>query len=205
MDLRHLTTATRAGLPVVLSPLTAADIERVHDLVQDPEIPRWTTVPSPYSLADAESFVNDFNAVAWRQIADGTFTTDRGGPEVVWGVRIAEGSPLAGLHGSIGLRPADGGAVEIGWWLGAEARGHGVMRAAVARLIEVAFSAQAPFRATAVHWHAFIGNLPSAVIAQRTGFRYTGIEEKFDRPHWSAIIHPGDPIAPREDWPDLTE
>lgn len=79
------------------------------------------------------------------------------------------------------------------------------MRAAVARLIEVAFSAQAPFRAPAVHWHAFIGNLPSAVIAQRTGFRYTGIEEKFDRPHWSAIIHPGDPIAPREDWPDLTE
>ncbi len=203
MDLRRLTTATRAGLPVVLSPLTAADAERVCELVQDPEIPRWTTVPSPYSLADAERFVNEFAATAWRQLANGTYTTERGGPEVVWGVRIGDDSPLAGLHGSIGLRSAGDGAVEIGWWLGAEARGLGLMRAAVARLVALAFSADAPFQATAVHWHAFIGNRASAVIAQRTGFRYTGIEEKFDRPHWSAIIHPGDPIAPRDDWPDL--
>lgn len=83
MDLRRLTTATRAGLPVVLSPLTAADAERVCELVQDPEIPRWTTVPSPYSLADAERFVNEFAATAWHQLADGTYTTERGGPEVV--------------------------------------------------------------------------------------------------------------------------
>lgn len=207
MDLHRLTTTTRSGLPVVLSPFTAADIERVRDIVQDPEIPRWTFVPSPYSLADAESFVGGYAATAWQQVAEGAYTTALGGPELVWGVSIGEGSdpsgPPAGLHGSIGLRPAGDGAVEIGWWLGPDARGHGVIRAAVALLIEVAFSPETPIRARAVHWHAFLGNLPSAVIAQRTGFRYTGIEERLDRPHWSAVIEPGDPIAPRDDWPQL--
>ena len=204
MDLRRLTTTTRTATPIVLAPFTGADIARIHELCQDPEIQRWTVVPSPYLREAAEGFVNEHAAAAWRQVAEGTFTAERPGPELIWGVRVDEGSSLHGLWGSIGLRPVGEGAVEIGWWLGAGARGHGIMRAAVARLVELAFAPDAPIQAGAVHWYAFEGNLPSAAIAQRTGFAYTGIVGKQDRPHWSAVIRPGDPIAPRNDWPLLT-
>lgn len=203
MELRRLTTTTRTGLPVVLAPFSGADITRIHELCQDREIQRWTTVPSPYLREAAEGFVNEYAAAAWHRLAEGIFTTEQPGPELIWGVRIDEGSPLGGLWGSIGLRPVGEGVVEIGWWLGAGARGHGIMRAAVALLIELAFAPKAPIQAGAVRWYAFVGNLPSATIAQRTGFAYTGVVEKLDRPHWSAIIHPGDPITPRNDWPIL--
>ncbi|MGC3955986.1 MAG: GNAT family N-acetyltransferase [Propionicimonas sp.] len=188
----------------MLSPFTAQDVERVHELCQDPEIQRWTTVPSPYLREAAEEFVGKYAAAAWRQLDDGSFTTALGGPELIWGVRVGDGSPLTGLWGSLGLRPHGFGEVEIGWWLGAGVRGQGVMRAAVARLLEVAFAPDGPLRATAVRWYAFVGNLPSVAIAQRTGFDYTGIVERLDRPHWSAVLDAGDPIAPRGDWPPLT-
>lgn len=204
MELRRLTSTTRAGLPVVLAPFTPADIGRVFELCQDPEIQRWTAVPSPYLREAAEGFVTEYAAAGWHQLAEGTFAADRPGQELIWGVRV-DGGPLGGLWGSTGLRPVGDGVVEIGWWLGAGARGHGIMRAAVARVIELAFSVNAPIRASAVRWYALEGNLPSAAIAQRTGFSYTGIVEKLDRPHWSAIIHPGDPIAPRNDWPALSD
>lgn len=203
MDLRQLTTATRAGLPVVLAPFTGTEAERVYQLCQDPEIQRWTIIPSPYPHEAADGFVNEYAQDAWRRLADGTFTTQTEGPELIWGVRIGDG-PLSGLWGSIGLKLHGAHQVEIGWWLGAGARGHGVMRAAVELLLRTAFSPAAPIGAESVLWHAFVGNLPSAIIAQRTGFAYTGIARKFDRPHWSAVIRPGDPITPREDWPALT-
>lgn len=203
VNLRTLSTATRKGVPVVLAPFTTAEADRVFELCQDPEIQRWTTIPSPYPREAAESYVTDFAQAAWRQLAEGSFTTQTEGPELIWGIRVGEGSSLAGLWGSIGLKIHGAGQVEIGWWLGSGARGHGIVRASVALLLETAFSPAAPIRAEAVLWHAFVGNLPSARIAQRTGFAYTGEVEKFDRPHWSAVIHPGDPIAPRNDWPDL--
>ncbi len=203
MNLRRLTTTTRGGLPVVLEPFGDADIERVFEFCQDREIQRWTTVPRPYLREAAEQYVREYAAIAWRGVADGTFTAEQEGPELIWGVRVGDGSPLTGLWGSIGLRPLGAGEVEIGWWLGPQARGHGIMRAAVALLLQTSFAPRGPIRATAVRWHALVGNLPSATIAQRTGFSYTGVVEKLDRPHWSAIIHPGDPIAPRNDWPVL--
>ena len=205
MDLRQLTATTRDGLPISLTPFTGADVERVHELCQDPEIQRWTTVPSPYPPEAAEGFVNEYAATAWRQLEAGTLSVEQAGPALVWGVRVGEGSPLTGLWGSIGLKLHGDRELEIGWWLGAGARGHGIMRAAVARLVETAFSPEAPLRATAVHWYAFLGNLPSAAVAQRTGFGYTGVTDHLGRPHWSAIIHPGDPIAPRDDWPALAD
>jgi RimJ/RimL family protein N-acetyltransferase len=44
-----------AGL--VLRPKRLADAEAITAAYQDPEIPRWTFVPSPYSLEDARSFL----------------------------------------------------------------------------------------------------------------------------------------------------
>ena len=49
---------TVEGGDVRLVPLATTDAHDVHRAVQDPEIPRWTTVPSPYSLTDAEEWTS---------------------------------------------------------------------------------------------------------------------------------------------------
>ncbi|KPC96276.1 acetyltransferase, partial [Streptomyces sp. NRRL F-6602] len=48
-------TLTTARL--TLRALATADVDAVYRACQDPEIRRWTTVPSPYRRADAEHFV----------------------------------------------------------------------------------------------------------------------------------------------------
>jgi hypothetical protein len=42
---------------LVLRRQRPADAEAIAGACQHPEIPRWTLVPSPYSLADAEAFL----------------------------------------------------------------------------------------------------------------------------------------------------
>ncbi|MCL1922436.1 MAG: GNAT family N-acetyltransferase [Propionibacteriaceae bacterium] len=199
-----LATTTRGGLEIALQPFSSSDVDRVYELCQDPEIQWWTTVPTPYTFHDAEGFVGDYVLPAWNEVAEGTYSSLREGPELVWSVHINGESSLAGLWGSIGYKRLGDGELEIGWWLGAGARGHGIMRAAVATLIVLAFNPVFPLQARRVWWHAMVGNLPSAWIAQRTGFAYQGIEEHHGAGRcWSAMICPDDPIEPRDDWPEL--
>jgi RimJ/RimL family protein N-acetyltransferase len=42
---------------LVLRPKRPDDLDAVTAACQDPEIPRWTFVPSPYTRADAEAFL----------------------------------------------------------------------------------------------------------------------------------------------------
>ena len=196
-------TTTRAGLPILLAPFDEDEADRVWQLCQDPDVQRWTTLPSPYPPEAAEQFINEYAPAGWHSMDDGTFTCDDAGPELVWGVRLPDGSPDAGLWGSIGLRRRGSGQLEIGWWLGAPVRGRGIMRAAVAKLIEVAFSPDGPIRASEVIWRAKLGNEQSARVAQQTGFTYTGVivdPRHEDFKVWSAGIHPGDPTEPKSGW-----
>src|SRR4051794_26316982 len=41
---------------LVLRPWQEDDIPALHKICQDPDIQRWTTVPSPYAMSDAEWF-----------------------------------------------------------------------------------------------------------------------------------------------------
>ena len=203
MSLDRLTTTTRSGLPVVLTPFSLNEAERVFELCQDREIQRWTTVPSPYPRGTAEQFVREYTPPAWREVSDGRFSTQKTGTELVWGVRVGGDSPLTGLWGSLGFKRHGGGEIEIGWWLGAAVRGRGIMRAAVAAVVEAGFAPEYPLRADIIRWYALVGNFGSAAIAQRTGFRFTGICDHPTGLCWSAMIEPTDPIQPRDDWPDL--
>ena len=42
-----------------LRPFTVDDVPAIVAACQDPEIPRWTRVPSPYTEADAREFLAD--------------------------------------------------------------------------------------------------------------------------------------------------
>lgn len=68
---------------------------------QDPDIQRWTTVPSPYGRQHAEEFAGRTAPELWRA-----------GSNFVFGIRPRDGGPLLGsvnAHGGSGLW-------EVGYW-----------------------------------------------------------------------------------------
>lgn len=144
---------------LVLSIPTTADADAITEACQDPEVPRWTTVPSPYSRADALEFV-ELVADWW---ADGV--------ETVWAIR--KDDVLAGMIGlhRIAAHP-HGGDAEIGFWGVAAFRGQGVMSEAARAVIDYAF---AELQLARVSWRAVVGNIPSARTARALGFRYEGM------------------------------
>lgn len=143
---------------LVLRAPTAADIDAIHAACQDPEIPRWTTVPSPYTREHAVDFV-DLVAQWW---ADSSQT--------IWAVFHGEALVgVVGLH-HITTHTA-GGSAELGYWTVAEARGQGFTVEASQAVIEWGFTELDLAR---IHWQAIAGNIASARTARALGFRYEG-------------------------------
>lgn len=102
---------TLTGSKTVLRPWQPADADAVFSVCQDAEIQRWTTVPSPYSQADAVGYVTEFAPTAW----------ERGG--AVFAVIEAATSELAG---SIGAHGMSDGVAHVGYWTAPSARGRGL-------------------------------------------------------------------------------
>lgn len=100
---------TLRGRLTALRPWTEPDIDFIFDACQDPDIQRWTTVPSPYGRQDAVDYVHEIAPGAW---------TDGGG---VFAVVDASERPV----GSIGCHGLRDGIGEVGYWTAREHRGHG--------------------------------------------------------------------------------
>ncbi|WEG07962.1 GNAT family N-acetyltransferase [Microbacterium horticulturae] len=168
---------------------TLDDAESITAAAADPEVPRWTTLPSPYSLDDARDFIA--RAAAW---------TDEGS-QLNWAIRH-EGAWV----GMIGLAHLEqGGAAEIGYWMAAPARGRGFLAEAARAVIDYAF---AELKLARIEWRAVVGNIPSARTARALGFRYEGmLRQALSDPRgrhdgWIAGLLPGDDRTP-VDWPIL--
>ena len=66
---------------------TEADVDAITEAAQDPEVPRWTTLPSPYARADAEQFIA--KAAEWWDAET----------ELTWGIRVDDRwVGMIGLH-----------------------------------------------------------------------------------------------------------
>lgn len=193
-----MTGVTLTGDRATLSPPGQADVDPVFEYCRDPEVQRWTTVPSPYERADAIHFILDVVAAGW---ATGTMAT--------WAIRR---EPGGGLRGMIGLHGIADGAAEIGYWLAPDARGQGLMSAAVELVCDHAFTpvSQGGPGLQRIVWHAFTGNIRSATVARRAGFRFEGTRrlgsvrrgERLD--DWSASLLRDDPRTPASNWPAET-
>jgi RimJ/RimL family protein N-acetyltransferase len=163
----------------------------------DPAIARYTTVPAPYTVADAEGFVRDFVRSGW----------DRG-TGCVWAIRSADDPDL--LQGMIGLESIADGAAELGFWLAPGARGRGYTHEAVAAALDFGFSPEG-LGLQRVQWQALPGNVPSAAVARRAGFRYEGLR-RLGGVHrgtrvdlWAAGLLATDERAPYDaGWPPST-
>ncbi|MEE6286154.1 bifunctional GNAT family N-acetyltransferase/nucleoside triphosphate pyrophosphohydrolase family protein [Georgenia sp. MJ173] len=174
-----------------LSIPTAADIDRITDLCQDPDIQRWTTVPSPYARVDAERFVHDAVVAGWH----------RGVP--TWAVRRRDDDGGTLLVGMIDLHGAEHGGAEVGYWLAPDARGAGVMHRAVGLVLDAGFDR---LGLEVVQWRADVGNWASWRVVWRHGFRKEGTVRRLGLSRgrtvdqWIGTLLPGDPREPAAPW-----
>ena len=105
--------------------------------------------------------------------------------------------------GMVGLSGGDLGSAEIGYWLGAEARGTGVMHRAVGLVLDTAFGR---LGLTRVEWRADVPNWASWRVAWRHGFRKEGQVRGLGTSNgrrvdqWIGTLLRDDPRVPAEAW-----
>ena len=137
-----------------LRPWREDDAEALAELCQDPEISRWTSVPGAYGLDDARAYIASCEEA----------------------LRAARSLPLAiaqagggVLLGSISLMriawPERRG--EVGYWLGARARGKGHATRATRLICGWGIRELGLER---IELLAATGNLRSQAVAERAGF-----------------------------------
>ena len=142
---------------LVLSHPLDSDVDALYEACQDPDIQRYTTVPSPYERRHAEEFVERV-AKHW---ADGT--------EQSWVMR--DGESVAGM---IGLYRQGAGAAELGYWVGPASRRRGFAVEASRAVVDWGFSPDG-LGLDRIEWRAVVGNIGSARAARTLGFRYEGM------------------------------
>ena len=148
-------TLTTARL--LLRTVGPEDTDAVYAAAQDPDIQRWTTIPSPYLPEHAQSFTEQLVPDGW---AAGSMFT--------FGVFLPEGEELVGML-SFTMRSL--GSAEVGFWGTKEHRGHGYTTEAVVAASRWAFIHQSIDR---VEWRAEVGNNGSRAVAERAGFIIEG-------------------------------
>jgi RimJ/RimL family protein N-acetyltransferase len=140
-----------------LRALEERDVPAIVAACQDPEIPRWTRVPSPYTPDDARTYL----AIARADAAVGR------------GVALAIADADDAFIGTIGLMDVDRavGSGEIGYWIAPPARGRGVTVRAIALLRDWAVR---DLGITSLDILPHRDNMASRVVAERAGFAWTG-------------------------------
>jgi RimJ/RimL family protein N-acetyltransferase len=141
--------------PTALRPWRDSDIAAIVAACQDPEIPRWTSVPSPYGEADARAYLLQ---------RYGLLDSGAAAPFAI--VRAPDDEQLLG---SISLMEIqwEHGRAEVGYWLSREARGDGHTTRAVRLICEWGFE---HLRLERISLLAATGNGASQRVAERAGF-----------------------------------
>jgi RimJ/RimL family protein N-acetyltransferase len=175
---------------LVLSAFTPDDAEAVHRACQDPDIPRWTPVPSPYSVEDARTGVGTTVPEGWANDTEYTFA-----------VRLRDG----GFVGSMGLVRVQGlrrpqRLAELGYWTAPGARGRGYTTEAARAVVRWALE---DLGAERLEWYAEAGNHASRAVARAVGFRMEGtirsliLHNGTRRDAWTASLLPSDAGLPQ--------
>ena len=135
---------------VLLRPFEQGDVRAIVAACQDPEIPRWTSVPSPYTESDA---------LVWLESTE---------EETFAVVNRSSGE----LLGSIGVRFLSDGVAEVGYWTAKEARGQGVATRALALVAAWIFENAEVAR---FQLRADTENVASQRVAEKAGFVREGV------------------------------
>jgi RimJ/RimL family protein N-acetyltransferase len=173
------------------------DLDEVVRMARDRDSLRWTTIPSPYSPADALAFIQQISPAGWRD--QSIFG---------WAIEIADDDGQLRFAGNIDVRA--GARPDIGYMLHPQARGRGVMSRAVRLATRWAFDVVGM---PVIHWETHAGNLPSWRVAWACGFRFHGEVPAYSpqrgelRDAWLASLRADDDGRPTTTWeqtPELT-
>jgi [ribosomal protein S5]-alanine N-acetyltransferase len=140
-----------------------ADLPAIVEAVQDPAIPRFTTVPEPYGEDEAR---------LWQRTA--TAGLRSGSDLATLIVDEADGT----LLGSVGVHNLDpeSGRCSAGYWVAAPARGRGAASRGLRLLCSFAFAELGVQR---IELWIEPGNAPSLGVAQAVGFHREGLLRSF--------------------------
>jgi RimJ/RimL family protein N-acetyltransferase len=141
--------------------------------------------PWPYRRHDAVHFV--------QRVAPGGWAA---GTEECWAIRL-DGE----LIGMISARTEH---ADVGYWLGRPHRGRGYLGEALDAVLERRFALGQDL----VRWECVVGNLPSARVAWRRGFTFTGtapsavtFRDGSHPPAWHGLLRRKDAREPKQGWP----
>lgn len=160
------------------------DVPRLFEMATDPLTVRFTSVPDPYSMADAHDFLALMEQ-GW------TSMHHRG-----WAIEH-EGRFIGNVDIRGEVTPS------IGFALHPDARGKSLMARAVDLACTWAFTEGS---ASAIHWAANAGNIGSLRVAHATGFSLIGLIPQFINQRgaavdaWVGVRKFGDPPAPQSTW-----
>ncbi|MFI5807826.1 GNAT family N-acetyltransferase [Streptomyces sp. NPDC051561] len=169
-----------------LRPFAPDDTDEVFRTVQDPDILRWTTIPSPYTYKDAVHFVEQISGEGLRT-----------GTGFHFAVRPRGGGPLLAAVGvGVHLTP---GVWELGFWTAAPHRRRGYVAEAATAVIRWTFATLPLDR---LIWRAEVGNEPSRLAARKLGFTMEGVQragtlhQGTARDSWVGSLLPSDLALP---------
>lgn len=146
---------------LLLRPLERGDSYAVYAACQDPDIPRWTNVASPYTRAHADQFIDELCPTGWRENTMYNF-----------GVFAADTGALVGSMGLMRMQLAPPQRqAELGYWTAKEQRGRGYTAEAARVVCGWAFDVLGVER---IEWVAEAGNEGSRAVALKVGFVMEG-------------------------------
>jgi RimJ/RimL family protein N-acetyltransferase len=148
---------------VTLRPWRDDDAETIAAALEDPEIPRWTRVPSPYGDADAREWLA-YDKECWAS-----------GEGAHFAVVDATSGELLGSVGIVDFEWDDHRA-EIGYWVAQKARRRGVARRAIRLLCTWAFAELDIVRLEIL---PDVRNVASIGVAAACGFTNEGVRRKY--------------------------
>lgn len=157
-------TVLDAG-PVRLRPMRPDDAERVAEACADRQTQHWLTdLPHPFTQVSAHALIA---TAAWDAAR---------GAAVTWAVADPADDRLLGTVAVMDLAGIDPTCGQIGYWLHPDARGRGLVSAALPEIVRYALDPRGLDRRRLVLLTA-AGNHASRAIAERAGFGRAGTQE----------------------------
>jgi RimJ/RimL family protein N-acetyltransferase len=155
-----------------LRPFRPDDASWVYYVSLDPEIRRRLSLPEPYRREHARWFVDEI-AIAGE------------GADFV----IEESATRTAL-GWVGLHRDEQADLTCGFWLAADARGHGIMTSALRLACRWAMAPLPDgLAANTIRWEAHVGNDASRAVAEKAGFTiHPGTIPGTHGPKWSGHL-----------------
>ena len=157
---------------LTMRPMRPSDAEDIYRAVQDPEIPKFTTVPADYPIDLAIEFANTRAAASFVNKTELVF--------VIEDARLATATyPYSnGFAGVMSLHTIDipNHRAEIGYWLEKEARGHGICTKAAELITEYGLMTIGFKRIDGI---VDVRNEPSKAALLKAGYEFEGIMKSY--------------------------